>query len=306
MVLLLTIIGGFLVFLDFCLGEALQRKLKDRLVDAYVAIAEGSWQKLIHNASKYTDAFLSRIFGADIFGGRTLFRYAIFSIAFNATLSLVFLFNKVGREMGARILIDSAFWPIAGTVLFSNVVADTAVASLARQIVRRIAGATIAAALAWLFCLIALTYLATSSLIALSAPTAVLMMLSASNSFTTVSENDWQLWKLLFLTWAPGAFEHPWISGISIAAYNRLVVFVKLAEAKDVGMNFFYFTVSAIVPALIQWTLMALAVGIVVLRPLLQKPFTLLLARLEANKLGVLTLVGGAVGAVAGVIKLTS
>jgi hypothetical protein len=85
-----------------------------------------------------------------------------------------------------------------------------------------------------------------------------------------------------------------------------LVIFLKLVDTKDVGMNFFYFTVSAIVPALIQCALMAFAFGMVALRPLLQKPITLLLARVEAHKLGVLTLIGGAVGAIAGIIKLTS
>jgi hypothetical protein len=49
-------------FSDFLLGEQGERRLKDRLVNYYVKIAEGDWAEVFRVAAAQYKLFLDRIF----------------------------------------------------------------------------------------------------------------------------------------------------------------------------------------------------------------------------------------------------
>jgi hypothetical protein len=311
MVAILLIVAGLLVFIDFWIGERAQRQLKDLLVDVYVYIAEGSWWDFLGTTARFTDQALSRWFGYRIWSGSTLVRYALFSLVFNAIMGLVVFAAETNVDVASSYLAWGLFWFLLYFICFLNAFADTIIASITRQVVRSIAHSPPPLAFAWLCALALIAYFAMATLVAFTAPSAMIFILRGMSDVNVYSAKDWESWKALFFLWVPTAFAHPWSSSLSFgigsnSAERRLIVGSNLFDNTSGLFNVFYFTISAIIPTLLQFGLLFVTGVVAILRPVLQQPIALLLQRLEAHKLGVLTLVGGAVGSIAGVVKALS
>jgi hypothetical protein len=303
----LYLLAGVMFVTDFLIGKSGQATMKGHLFGLYYSIA-GPWNSVFQRPAMIVDKLLSAVFGVNIWKPITLLRYAAFSVLFSVGLGFFILALQVGVSTATHILTHPWFAPVFIGIFALNTVGDVCVASVGRGVLRRIMKASTGSAFLWVIGLAALTCLITESLVIITVPTASTLYMAQFQVWQASDVDFW--WNLLKLT-IPGELGHPWTSDVSIALYRSPVLFLNptdqpLPSTFKAAVNLVYLSIPALIPTCLLLILSFITIGIALLRPLLRSPLELILARIEAHHLGILTLLGGPLVFIATLIKWTT
>jgi len=123
--LVLLIVAALGAALDFVLSEDEHRRVKDRLADWYVAIADSKdWSFLVISAARVTEGLMRRWFGDGFFS----WKYAILVLGLNASVSYAVL----------RHFPHVFFWGMLTRTVFVNSIVDVIAFGVGRAILRAI------------------------------------------------------------------------------------------------------------------------------------------------------------------------
>jgi len=288
LVLLVLIAVGNLI--DFLLGPPGQRRLKDRLVDWYVRVAEGPWKGLVQASARTTGGFFNHLFGARIVSGRAI----ALAACGGAVLTGLVLVISFGRDLSFLKFITSErkilFWNSFNMccIIGANAAVDAGTMVLTRLALRTIERTDKVERLT--FVLLMQGILTYGSLAFVMALTESAMLIFSGGAFIGLQARAFQKLRMvwpLFLALFPRILRNPWSEGSSMSfGATNLLVFGSIAALPTL-FSVFVLGTSWLARATRRFTQPALA---------------LLLQRLEGSPKGLFTTICVALSAVAGLV----
>ena len=264
-------------FADFCLGSRGNRILKDRIAEIYVAAGDGNWQKI---PSSYAFAFNQFI--SFLVGSRQIwYRFIIVAVVYSIPLNLAVMITDL-RHGPSSWGPNSFFWeyaPALPLLILINCLIDAATLSIVYRL-------SIVAARS-------LTYSALSLLLG---ALLIICMFSVAIvlSDATLSVVTWTDMQHLWSEWSGK------VVGLSGGFLRDPVGSFTTPEIPYSHAPFLCLAVAF--PATLYVLGLTTSLFLYVLRPILQKPFLLILERLDEAPGGILTVLGVAMGSVSALL----
>jgi hypothetical protein len=288
-VLLLTLVAlGNLI--DFILGPPGQRKIKDRLVEWYVAVADGNWAEIVHSSARTTSRFLDHLLGIRIVSMKAIGLTGIASCIVTAlVLSIALGFNfsflkfivsdsKVGFWNGFNMLC----------IIAANATVDLVSIAFTRYLLKEVGEANKSRTLIFaLLVQVVFTYVSVVFVMALSES---IMLIFSGGAFIGLEAGFLErirMIRTLFLAFFPKVFLSPWREG---AAMNFG------------GTNLLIFGCIAALPTLFSAFVLLAAWTLQSTRKFTQRPVALVIERLEGSPKGLFTTISVALSALAGLV----
>lgn len=284
LIVLLTVIVALANLADFLIGAKGQRRVKDKLVEAYVAVAtEESWLPLLRLPSEVFLSYINYLFGPRDFTWFMLKRTIMYSAVVSVMTHGLWLAWETDFGLPSALSGSSLLLMLVGSVII-NIMLDLLAINMTRNIIKP-ASTTfrIAPYVKTLFNGV-VTPVILSGVLLMFSQALEAQYLRGANLLNT-TDFDW---------WSPG-------TNANFTPFDPEAAH-KLLSALAFWRHWFVPRIQIILPLVVFWIFNCACLVAFALQSVIRRPLLLLLERFEEAKTGFFTAVAAGFSAIAGLI----